>query len=222
VVVVAAGVAASWLGTRDPAGAIDGQLLGSTTAPAGIAVLVALIVAGFRRRHRAAALLAHAGVVVFALGVVGSLASTSHRGTIDLGTTERLGGYDVTIVGARVVTERADLVALRIDALIDGRPVVASILDHPDLNRTRARPGRLVDPGGETELVVSLLADDRARVELRRHPGLPFVWIGGALVVAGLVVSACGSRGQPSRRRRRLASSSESSGEAAPASPSGR
>lgn len=219
VVVVSAGIAASWLGTRDPAGAVDGRLLGPITAPVGVVVLCALVVAGFRQRHRAAALLAHAGVVIFAVGVVGSLASTSHRGAVDVGSTTRLGGYDVTIVGARVVTERPDLVALRIDATIDGRPVVASILDHPDLNRTRARPGRLVDLRGETELVVSLLADDRARVELRRHPGLPYLWLGGALCAAGLAVSAANGGRQPSLRRRRLASSNESSDDT-PSAPS--
>lgn len=219
VVVVSAGIAASWLGTRDPAGAVDGRLLGPITAPVGVVALCALVVAGFRRRHRAAALLAHVGVVIFAVGVVGSLASTSHRGAVDVGSTTRLGGYEVAIVGARVVTERPDLVALRIDATIDGRPVVVSILDHPDLNRTRARPGRLIDLGGETELVVSLLADDRARVELRRHPGLPHLWLGGALCAAGLTVSAASGGRQPSLRRRRLASSNESSGEA-PSTPS--
>jgi cytochrome c biogenesis factor len=211
VVVVAAGVAASWLGTRDPVGAIDGRLLGTLTAPVGIAALAALLLAGFRRHQRAVSLMAHTGVVVFAIGVVGSLASTTHAGTVDVGSTTRLGGRDVTIIGARVVEERPDLVALRIEAMIDGRPVVASILDHPDLNRTRARPGRLIDAGGETELVVSLLAGDRARVELRRHPGLLYVWIGGALCAAGLAGSAVAGGVQRPSRRRRLASSSDSS-----------
>lgn len=73
VVVGSSAVASLWLGTRDPAGAIQGRLLGRLVAPVGLAVVLGVVGFGLRRGQRWTSLLAHVGVLVFALGVVGSL-----------------------------------------------------------------------------------------------------------------------------------------------------
>ena len=210
VVVGSAGIAAAVLGAQDPPAAVDGAALGRLVAPVGIALAIGVILWGFRRGARWSSLAAHGGAVVFAVGVAGSLAGTVERAGAEVGTPVEVGGSTVLVTEMRVVEQRSDVVRLEVAATIDGRELTAAVLDHPDLARTRARPGRLLDPFAETELVVARVRGERVSLELRRHPGLPWVWTGGALCAVGLLAAA-------QSRRRRFASSSESSVEPEPA-----
>lgn len=204
VVVAAGGIAAAVLGVREPPAAVDGAALARLVAPVGVLLALGVLVLGFRRGDRWATFVAHAGAVVFAAGVVGSVGSSTGRAVLQVGTPAQVDGSTVVVESVRVVEHRADLVRLEAVAAVDGWRVTAAILDHPDLARTRARPGRLVDAVAETELVVTDVRGDRVVVELRHHPGLPWVWAGGSACVVGML-------GAAQSRRRRLAASSESS-----------
>ncbi len=221
VVIGSAAVAAMWLGTRDPVGMVDGGRLGVLLVPVGIATMVGLIFFGFRHRRRAAVLAAHLGVLLFGVGVIGTLFSTSAASGVRLGQPSIVNGHEVVLLGAKVDDSRTDATRADIEATVNGRALTASIVNYPDLERTRSRPARIVDLTGETELSVTMFDGEQALVELRRHPGIPFVWVGGALVVLALLASAA-RRDQVSsdaeRRRSRFAASNDPSVEASPES----
>ncbi|MGB3410678.1 MAG: cytochrome c biogenesis protein CcsA [Microthrixaceae bacterium] len=213
IVIGSGALAAMWLGTRTPIGSVDGKTLGTLLVPVGIALLVGVVALGFRRRQKITSMLAHLGVVLFSIGVIGSLFGSSDTSAVRVDQPSMINGSQVTLIGSSVDESRPDIVRADIEAKLDDRAVTSSIIRYLDLGQSRARPGRLLDPFGETELVVTMLEGDRAFVEVRRHPGLPYVWLGGALIAAALVGSSrrsAHSLVDPSERRRsRLAASND-------------
>ena len=199
-VVVAAEVAAAWLGTRTPPAALHGPTVGRALIPAGVALVAGVTVWGIRRRVGVGGLVAHLGVLVFAVGVVASLFDSSATASIETGSTMEsaveIDGRSVSIGEQRVTDGEAvggdgsGQRSVDVDVMVDGRLFTPSVVQYLDLDRTRARPARRSDWRGETEVVVLYVDADRVRVEVRRHPGLGAVWVGGGLVAAGAVVSA--------------------------------
>jgi cytochrome c biogenesis factor len=211
VVVIGAGeVAAVWLGTRETPATVDGGLLARLMVPSGAALLVGLVVWGFRRRHAWWVALAHAGVLVFLAGVVGGFWNSAHAGWVEEGEAARLGPHSVTVRRVVLGEDRPDLRSLAVELLVDGHELTPRVLHHPDLDRTRARPDRRFVGPTEIEVIASVVMDGAIRIEVRRHPGLGFVWAGGAAVLVGAMGAAVSRRGHPPPRRRRFASSSES------------
>lgn len=184
-VVVAAELVAAWLGTRTPAASLHGPTVGTAMIPAGLALVVGVMSWGFRRRIGWAGMVAHVGAVLFAIGVVASLGDTSVRAAIDVDGHAEVDRYKVAVgrprASAPAQAQRSVTVPIRIDGVLY-EPVVVQYLD---LDTTRARPARRSDVFGETEVVVSYVDDVRVSVEIRRHPGLGAVWLGGALAVIG-------------------------------------
>jgi len=210
VVVISGEIGAAWLGSRSRPAAIDGSLVARLLVPTGTAILVGLAVWGWRSRS-AAAIVAHLGVAVFAVGVVASLGGWSERAVLDVGVGGEVHGEEVTVGELEVTDERPDLQRALVPVTLGGRRFEPSILRHLDLERTRSRPDRHSDWRGETEVVVTYVDGDRVALEARRHPGLGQVWVGGLLTVVGLLL---GGRAQSSRARRRLAASNESMADA--------
>lgn len=190
IVIGSGALAAMWLGTRTPIGSVDGRTLGTLLVPVGAALLVGVMALGFRPLQKITSMLAHLGVVLFSVGVIGSLFGSSDTSNVQIGHASTINGNQVILIGSSVDESRPDIVRADIEAKLDDRALTASIIRYLDLNQSRSRPGRLLDAFGETELVVTMLDGDRAFVEVRRHPGLPYVWIGGALIAAALAGSS--------------------------------
>lgn len=218
-VVVTGEIAAAWVGSRPRPGSIDGGLVGRLLVPVGVAVVVGIVVLGRPAWRRVGAALTHAGVLLFAVGVVASTGDRADLGLVDRGDTVEIGGSEVTVAPARVVEDRPDRQRVVVVVTVDGVAYRPELLRYPDLDRTRARPARRSDWRGETEVVVSYVDDDRTRVEVRRHPGLGQVWGGGVMTALGLVVVAGGQSSRPVRRR--LAASNESKDDASDEGPDG-
>lgn len=227
--VVATGeIASMWLGTRTPAGTVDGALLGRLVLPAGLLLAAGVLVFGLVRNPNGGSILAHLGLLVFVAGVAASIADWSQGAVVPVDSRTDIHGETVTVGRPVVTDERPDLARVEVEVTVGGRQLHPALLRYPDLDRTRSRPDRISDWRGETEVAVTYLDDERARIEVRRHAGLGQVWGGGLVMIAGLLV-ACRRRGgdDHSSRRRRFAASSESSeelgsssgGETAPVEP---
>lgn len=215
ILVVASGeIAAMWLGTRTPAGTINGALLGRLILPVGILLAGGIVTLGVARNRNIASFLAHVGLLVFVAGVVASTADWSEGAVMTIDSRSVVHGQSITIGRPVVTDERADLVRAEVKVVVDGRELHPALLRYPDLDRTRSRPDRVSDWRGETEVAVTYLDDERARIEVRRHAGLGQVWGGGLMMISGLAIAAVRSSGAHPSRRRRFASSKESSEEA--------
>ena len=204
---------AGWLGAG-PSGAnagrvaLDGGLVGRLMIPAGMTLLVGLMAYGWRAPRRVGMVLAHVGVVVFAVGVIASLGDWREFAVVPVDGQTELRGERVRVGSPRVSDDRLDLQRVEVTVTLGGSTYRSRIDRYPDLDRTRARPSRTLDWRGETEVVAAYIDDDRVGLEVRRHPGLGQVWAGGLLAATGLAVTAA-----TALRRRRTEGDGPNDGE---------
>lgn len=204
---------AGWLGAG-PSGAnagrvaLDGGLVGRLMIPAGMTLLVGLMAYGWRAPRRVGMVLAHVGVVVFAVGVIASLGDWREFAVVPVDGQTELRGERVRVGSPRVSDDRLDLQRVEVTVTLGGSTYRPRIDRYPDLDRTRARPSRTLDWRGETEVVAAYIDDDRVGLEVRRHPGLGQVWAGGLLAATGLAVTAA-----TALRRRRTEGDGPNDGE---------
>lgn len=164
---------------------------------------------GARTGPRAAAWLAHVG---FAALVFGAFASTADRhASLSLAS----GGHG-SAAGVSIVDEGVEVVpgprpgtrAVRADLTVDGATVHPSLVVYPERGGILAETATV--HGWWTDVQVALVrADDAGRVllEVRRRPGMTFVWSGAAATAigAGLSRRRARDRRTPATRRRRPA-----------------
>ena len=198
-VVVVGELAAMSLGASEEGSALDGGLIARLLIPAGVTVLVGLAIYGWRAPRRVGMVLAHLGVVVFAVGVVASLGDWRKFVVVQVGDPTELRGELLSVGTPGRSDDRADLQRAEVAVVLGNSTYRPRIDRYPDLDRTRARPSRTMDWRGETEVVAAYIDDDRVGLEVRRHPGLGQVWAGGLLTAAGLAVTVVAAN-----RRRRM------------------
>ena len=184
--------------------------------PAGAASL-ALLAGEWSRlptaRARAGAV-AHAGLVVLLIGVLGSTQGTEQAAVLRTGESVRVGGYTLTHEGVTVeVGERRREVRVRLAVLRSGRRVATL---RPGLDSYEGAPAALPETAlrstAREDLLVTVRRiepDGEAVVDVFVRPLVAWVWWGGLLLAAGGISAFYGPGSPP--RPRRLRSRSRSS-----------
>ncbi|MCP3935406.1 MAG: cytochrome c biogenesis protein CcsA [Actinomycetia bacterium] len=132
--------------------------------------------------------IAHAGVFVVVIGILGATASTTATRTVETGSTTSVAGHVVRLDSVQVVETEPVRVEAWFD--VDGRATSSSIVQYP------ARGIRLTETGTVTTIwtdvqVVLRTADNSgtAVVMVNVQPLTSAVWIGSAIVGLGAVMS---------------------------------
>ncbi len=202
-------VVIGWFGRDERT--VEGTYFARLLAPLGTVVVVGSIVAAARAwrqgRRAAGQTIAHAGVLLFAIGVAGSVFATQRTVVVEAGGTVEVGGVQVRNEGVRVEPgERAGVDRVVATVVID-RGGSTSVL-HPELVVFSADPatsaGGGFQPSGvlaETALRSSPLVD--IQVVLRRatddgsmildvgvRPLVWWIWWGAAVMALGGALAA--------------------------------
>ncbi|MCW4384778.1 cytochrome c biogenesis protein CcsA [Salinibacterium sp. SYSU T00001] len=177
-------------------------------------VLVSLVVGIVRRapgrRRRAGALLAHLGVAIAALAVVGSGIGAVTERTVAVGQTVLAGDTSATLVSVdRVDDGRRDIAEARLllerdgESLGEARPQLRWYEEHSTM---LAAPE--IRPLFFDDVYVTLLdfdpVDTTATIRLAVNPLVSWLWVAGGVAVAGAAIAAWPARprrgGVPSTR----------------------
>jgi cytochrome c biogenesis factor len=177
-------LAAGW---RDPV-AVTFAGLGALAGTSALAQL------GRDRRlgRPIAAHIAHVGVVVFLMGVAGSMSGDTASATLNVGESMRVGGYRVRHDGVAVLPPRNDGVE-RVGATVSvlrGQRKVATLTPelavYPDRGVQLAETSLRSTPVDDVQVALRRADDEgRALYEVWVRPLGAWVWWGGLLAVAG-------------------------------------
>jgi cytochrome c biogenesis factor len=148
---------------------------------------------------------AHAGVLVVALGVVGSTASVTASGLLDVGETLTVGDHRVTLVDsvvephgragsdgtsirATVAVQGPGLDGVELQPRLDAYPERGIVLAETSLHSTPARDVQVA--------IRNATPDGRLVVEAAVRPMVTLVWWGSLAIAMGAVVSFVRARAQ--------------------------
>jgi cytochrome c-type biogenesis protein CcmF len=157
----------------------------------GVSLALLVVASSAPGRRRQAGVLAHVGVVVLLLGVLGSTQGIDEAAVLGVGDELRIGPY--VLVHRGLVErdgERRQEVRARLDVIHSGRRVGEF---RPGLDAyqrgTAALPETALDSTPRQDLLVAVRRIDRARGEILVQafvrPLVTWVWWGGLLLVAG-------------------------------------
>ncbi len=171
---------------------IAGTWFARLLAPFAVALVAGLVVLAIRqrRRVRSAAWIAHGGVVVLLLGVLGSTFDRSASATIDLASAVRIAGVEVRNLGVDVEPGgRPGSTAVVARLELDGHRVAPALVAHPDRGGVLAETAMVSRPWRDIQVAL-VRADDAGRVlvEVRTKPLVQLIWVGALLIVAGALL----------------------------------
>lgn len=182
-----------------------GELVRMTSSSAmanGRSALAGIPAAVARNRRHVGALVVHSGVAVAACAIAASAFASQTEVTLERGQQVSFAGYELRYEGLQPRPEAQRMVLqapVRVTRGGQGQGVV-----QPALNIYPAAAEPIPSPsiryGLLTDLYVSVLGFDengqRATFRVLLNPGVTWLWVGGALMALGGLVSAW-----PSRRR---------------------
>jgi hypothetical protein len=164
-----------------------------------------------RHRQRYGGYLVHLGLIVLAVGVVGSnFFQTEQDMSLGLGQSASVAGYTITYRGISGTMQNAvQVIETHFTVAHDGRPVA------------QVYPGERIFPGfqdqptsivsittfGLTDFYVFLSGYEgasSAQLKVFINPLVPLVWLGGILMLLGGIVCCARSPGGTQARQRRL------------------
>jgi len=152
-----------------------------------------------RRRPMVGALVAHLGVALAAVGVIGSARGTSIERQLPLNGTAAVAGVSARLIQ---IEPRGESARATVELATAGRRLgtaYPALLAFPKQGMIVARPA--IHTGVRDDVYLTLLAVDpqgnAAVVRLAVNPLMAPLWLAAALLVAGITVS-----GWPRRRRR--------------------
>jgi cytochrome c biogenesis factor len=154
-----------------------------------------------RRAVPAAARVAHAGVVVLAVGVVASTTGWSATVSLEQGTATTAHGHDVVLVDVVPVDRagRRELVAV---VRVDGSVFRPGLRETGSGDVTAESVIRSA-PAGDLMIVPRRIdPDGHAIVDVHRKPFVAWVWVGGAMALVGIAITMSRRRRLPSTRGR--------------------
>jgi cytochrome c-type biogenesis protein CcmF len=158
-----------------------------------------------RQNHRRyGGLIVHLGVVLVAIGVATSTVGKVEReATLNRGETLEIGRHQLRFDELTLSREPTHLLVSAVVQILDGGRVVATVQPGQRIYPTSQSPFATVDIryGFGQDLYVILGEFDRqgqqwASIKAQIHPLIAWIWIGGAVVVAGGFVAVW-----PARRR---------------------
>ncbi len=175
--------------------AIGGGLLAVLATPpsAGLAGLILAVAGGslvgtsvaMLAKHRPGAI-AHLGVGLLLVGIAGTVASSSGSAWIENEQTSRIAGLDITHQNLEHGTAPGQSF-VQANARIDGESATARLVRFEQRGVTTSEMSNQFRGLDEVQLILLDGDDGGARYRLNRLPRLGLVWIGGAVLVLGLL-----------------------------------
>ena len=168
---------------------IAGTWFARLLAPGAVAVVGGLVALALRERRRLpwSVWVAHTGMVVLLVGILGSTFDRTSSATIDTGSTERIAGVDVRNLGVEIEPgARPGSEAVVATLELDGHRVSPALVAHPDRGGVLPETALVSRPWRDLQVAL-VRADDAGRVlvELRVKSFVQPIWLGALLIVAG-------------------------------------
>lgn len=171
----------------------------------GGSLVTALPRAACRNPRLYGGLIAHLGLIISAVAITAS-SSFQRQGefTLDRGETARAAGYEFTYDGIREIQQPHRRVVIADLALVDGdrraMVMVPSINYYPGATDGIGTPS--IRLGGPTNMFTDVYASirwiggagDRVTFHIYVNPGMLWLWIGGAVLLAGGALAAWPTR----------------------------
>ncbi|MGH7426425.1 MAG: cytochrome c-type biogenesis CcmF C-terminal domain-containing protein, partial [Candidatus Methylomirabilales bacterium] len=150
-----------------------------------------------RNRRRYGGYIVHLGVILIFLGLAGAAFRLSWTGTLEVGETFRIGPYSLRYLEPRVYSDEEKMVMMAVMEVSRGDRRVGTL--RPQRNFHFAQRQGQSEIGLRTtlseDLYLAVTGIDRSQaVTLRAwvNPLVVWIWIGGAVMAAGMVVILSG------------------------------
>ncbi len=162
---------------------------------AGGSLLRAVIRVAVANRRRYGAYLAHAGILVIAIGIVGSqFWQQQSQVMLRPGQTAELAGYHLTYQGRSTVREGDHRVTTAVLRQPGGRLVEPRLLVYPELGGSQ-QPRADIQSSATEDLYVVLdgtTPQGGAAITIYVNPLVTWIWVGGAIMILGVVINNLG------------------------------
>ncbi len=173
--------------------AVGGTVIGSTVMGSTVigSTVIGSTVIGNRGDGRAGGRLAHFGVGLLLVGVAGTMATERSTVRLDVGEHRSTLGLDLVHVALAVPSDNAASPDRRVASAtieVDGSRLQPSIVSYPLRGRSTAEVAHRFSAFDEVQVI---LVDGDARTatyRVHRIPRVGLVWLGAAVLTAGLLV----------------------------------
>lgn len=162
---------------------------------AGGGLVRAVIRVASANRQRYGAYLAHAGILVIAIGIVGSqFWQQQSQVVLRPGQTAELAGYHLTYQGRSTVTEGDHQVMTAVLRQPGGRLVEPRLLVYPALGGSEEPRADIQSSATEDLYVVLNGATQQggSAITIYVNPLVSWIWIGGGIMILGVVLNNLG------------------------------
>lgn len=169
------------------------QVARQVRSGAGLLRSIARVMVANRQRY--GAYLAHVGILVIAIGIIGSqFWQQQSQVLLRQGQTAELAGYHLTYQGRSTVRDGDHDVTTAVLREPDGRLVEPQLLVYPALGGSE-QPRADIQSSATEDLYVVLdgaTSHGGAAITIYVNPLVTWIWIGGAILILGVIVNNLG------------------------------
>jgi len=174
-------------------------------------IFSALVTLARRNQRRYGGLVVHLGIVLIALGILGSMSySVERQATLGRGETLEVGNYKIRLIALRAIEEPTHY---RVEGVFDvtrgGRDIgelAPALKFFPNQQSPVGRAVHRSTFGEDLYLILSgfsELQNNRATLKVLVRPLVVWIWLGGGVIVLGTLIAI-----MPARKRQAVAVSS--------------